>query len=80
MSRNDRYNPIKGGYYVLIKNIRRNSKLQSIWENEVYMSLNEVIKEYPSIVKITKITNKDKTLIRHKIHVKKYKGNIPVIQ
>ena len=63
MSRKDRYNPIKEGYYELIKNIRRNSKLQSIWENEVYMSLNEVIIEYPSNVKITKITNKDKTLL-----------------
>ena len=51
MSRKARYNQIKGDY-VLIKNIRRNSKLQSIWENEVY----KVIKEYPSSVKITKIT------------------------
>ena len=75
MSRKARYNQVKGDY-VLIKNIRRNSKLQSIWENEVY----KVIKEYPSSVKITKITNKDKTFIRHKTHVKKYKGNIPVIQ
>ena len=54
MSRKARYNPIKEGDYVLIKNIRRNSKLQSIWENEVY----KVIKEHPSSVKITKITNK----------------------
>ena len=45
-------------------------KLQSIWENEV-------IKKYPSSVKIT---NRDKTFVRHKTHVKKYKGNIPVIQ
>ena len=70
ISRNARYNPIKEGDDVLDKNIRCNNKLQSIWENEVF-------KLYPSSVKIT---NKEKTVVRHKVHIKKYKGNIPAIQ
>ena len=32
ISRNTRYNPIKEGDYVLVKNIKCNNKLQSVWD------------------------------------------------
>ena len=68
--RNAKEIEVKEGDTVLVKNLRKNTKIDAVWENKPY----QVTKEYKSSVKVTNERGQD--FVRSKAHIKKYKSKV----